>query len=203
MQNGQTMKMNLPLAAAVLLAGIPTAGTGAENPTFSREVSRILQRNCQNCHRPGEAAPFSLLTYAEARPWAKAMREAVLLKKDAALVCRPALRKVFQQPFAGSERHRHAGGLGGCRGAGRRSEGSSGAGAVCRKAGRSPSPMWFTSCRILIRSRRRGTIEYQKVVVPTGFTEDKWVQFAEARPDDRGARSPHDRSTSGSPVRTG
>ena len=30
-----------------------------------------------------------------------------------------------------------------------------------------------------------GTIEYQKVIVPTGFTEDNWVQFAEARPDDR------------------
>ena len=30
-----------------------------------------------------------------------------------------------------------------------------------------------------------GVIEYQKVIVPSGFTEDKWVQFAEARPDDR------------------
>src|SRR5262249_23590810 len=36
--------------------------------------------HCQTCHRPGNIAPFSLLTYADARPWARAIREAVLLK---------------------------------------------------------------------------------------------------------------------------
>ncbi len=40
-----------------------------------------MQTRCQNCHRPGEAAPFSMLTYKDARPWAKAMKEAVLTKK--------------------------------------------------------------------------------------------------------------------------
>src|SRR5713101_7043380 len=49
--------------------------------TFSKDVAPILQKNCQGCHRPGEAAPMSLLTYQEARPWAKAIREAVILKR--------------------------------------------------------------------------------------------------------------------------
>src|SRR4051794_1028129 len=49
--------------------------------TFSRDVAPILQKNCQTCHRPGQIAPMSLLTYREARPWAKAIREAVLLKR--------------------------------------------------------------------------------------------------------------------------
>src|ERR1700682_2237941 len=49
--------------------------------TFTKDVAPILQQNCQTCHRPGEAAPFSLLTYEQARPWAKAIRSAVLEKK--------------------------------------------------------------------------------------------------------------------------
>src|ERR1700740_531978 len=48
---------------------------------FARDVAPILQKRCQGCHRPGEAAPFSLMTYEQARPWAKAMKEAVRLKK--------------------------------------------------------------------------------------------------------------------------
>src|SRR5450755_4179631 len=67
-----------------LIFAICFAGTAAPKPapvTFSKEVAPILQQSCQGCHRPGEAAPFSLLTYEQARPWAKAMREAVVMKK--------------------------------------------------------------------------------------------------------------------------
>ena len=49
--------------------------------TFTKDVAPILQLHCQKCHRPGEAAPFSLLTYEQARPWAKAIKYAVLEKK--------------------------------------------------------------------------------------------------------------------------
>src|SRR5215471_15615177 len=55
-------------------------GLGAA-PTFYKDVLPVLQRNCQGCHRPGEAAPMALLTYDDARPWAKAIRQAVLTKK--------------------------------------------------------------------------------------------------------------------------
>lgn len=51
------------------------------NPTFSKEVVRILQKNCQTCHHPGDIAPFSMMTFQETRPWAKAIREAVLVRK--------------------------------------------------------------------------------------------------------------------------
>src|SRR5437588_9236337 len=50
-------------------------------PTFSKDVAPILQARCQTCHRPGEAAPMSLLTYKEARPWAAAIKQAVLVRK--------------------------------------------------------------------------------------------------------------------------
>src|SRR5579864_9730690 len=49
--------------------------------TFNKDVLPILQRNCQGCHRPGEVAPMSLLTYTDARPWAKAIKTAVVTQK--------------------------------------------------------------------------------------------------------------------------
>src|SRR6266550_2293516 len=45
--------------------------------TFSREVAPIINKNCASCHRPGEVAPMSLLSFKEARPWAKSIREKV------------------------------------------------------------------------------------------------------------------------------
>src|SRR5262245_35777149 len=49
--------------------------------TFAKDVAPLLQRNCQECHRPGQAAPFSMLTYEQVRPWAKAIKAAVIQKK--------------------------------------------------------------------------------------------------------------------------
>src|SRR4051812_26408759 len=49
--------------------------------TFNKDVLPILQNNCQSCHRPGGIAPMSLLTYESARPWAKAIKTAVVNKK--------------------------------------------------------------------------------------------------------------------------
>src|SRR6202022_1201297 len=49
-------------------------------PTFTRDVLPILQKNCQTCHRAGEAAPFPLLTYDDARPWASSMKRVVQQK---------------------------------------------------------------------------------------------------------------------------
>jgi hypothetical protein len=56
-------------------AGVPS------QITFTKDVLPIMQKRCQNCHRPGEVAPMSFLTYKDVRPWAKAIREAVLTRK--------------------------------------------------------------------------------------------------------------------------
>jgi copper type II ascorbate-dependent monooxygenase-like protein len=61
-------------AAAVSAAGPERAATV---PTFARDVAPILFKNCTTCHRPGEIAPMSLLTYEDARPYAKAIRDEV------------------------------------------------------------------------------------------------------------------------------
>jgi hypothetical protein len=68
----------------VLIAGIPAlAASTSSTPavTFNKDVLPILQKNCQSCHRPGEVAPMSLLTYEATRPWARAIKTAVLSKK--------------------------------------------------------------------------------------------------------------------------
>ncbi|MCU1386035.1 MAG: hypothetical protein JWL71_4732 [Acidobacteria bacterium] len=58
--------------ATVSMAG-QSATPAASAPTFNHEVAPILYKNCTNCHRPGEIAPMSLLTYKDARPWAKSI----------------------------------------------------------------------------------------------------------------------------------
>jgi hypothetical protein len=70
------------LVFAVLTLG--TAALAADTPpaiTFQKDVLPILQRNCQSCHRPGQIAPTSFLTYQSVRPWAKAMKAAVISRK--------------------------------------------------------------------------------------------------------------------------
>src|SRR5262249_2825766 len=47
------------------------------NVTFNKDVLPILEKNCQSCHRPGEIAPFSLLSYEAARPYARAIKNTV------------------------------------------------------------------------------------------------------------------------------
>ena len=64
-------------ALAIVLPALATAG----EVTFSRDVAPILYRKCTACHHPNDVAPMSFIDYKSARPWAKAMRQAVLLKK--------------------------------------------------------------------------------------------------------------------------
>ena len=46
-------------------------------PTFTKDVAPIFQNKCESCHRPDSIAPMSLITYEEARPWARSIRERV------------------------------------------------------------------------------------------------------------------------------
>src|SRR5712691_13323203 len=67
------------VVTGVVFAGLSFAADAA--PTFHKDVLPILQKNCQSCHRPGQVAPMSFLSYDTARPWAKAMKAAVVSKK--------------------------------------------------------------------------------------------------------------------------
>src|SRR5437879_4620855 len=64
----------------ILLASVAVVAAQAQ-VTFTKDVAPILQNHCQTCHRPDTFAPMSLLTYEEARPWAKSIRQKVISRE--------------------------------------------------------------------------------------------------------------------------
>src|SRR5262245_55636516 len=75
------LTLGLVVAASTIQPASAFGQATVDRVTFNRDVLPILQKNCQTCHRPGEIGPMSFLTYESTRPWAKAMKEAVVTKK--------------------------------------------------------------------------------------------------------------------------
>lgn len=81
------MRTTFPRACVIALVGVwfsvtPAVAAEAETEvTFSKDVAPILQRSCQNCHRPGSIAPMSFLSYQETRPWARAIKDKTALRE--------------------------------------------------------------------------------------------------------------------------
>ena len=76
------MNRYVTLAAVVLTAAVTWSGSAVQAqqaapsgaaPTFNKDIAPIFYANCTSCHRPGEIAPMSLMSYKDARPWAKAI----------------------------------------------------------------------------------------------------------------------------------
>ncbi len=67
----------LALGAAIIVS----AGASAESITYTKDIAPILNENCVECHRPGQIAPMSLLSYKEVRPWVKSIRKNVADKQ--------------------------------------------------------------------------------------------------------------------------
>lgn len=173
----------LALGLVCATAGF-AANTGSTQVTYYKDVLPVLQKNCQNCHRPGEAGPMSFMSYESTRPWAKAMKAAVLTKKMP-----PWFADAHYGKFAND-----------------RTLSSSDvntlvawvdSGAKSGNPKDAPAPVAFTDGWAIPQPDvvldmgldfaipASGTIDYQYIVVPTHFTEDKYVRFAEARPEDR------------------
>jgi hypothetical protein len=80
------------LCLGLLFGAVALAAPPAATPvTFNKDVLPILQKNCQNCHRPNQIAPMSFLTYKEVRPWAKAIKSAVVSRKMPPWMADPAI----------------------------------------------------------------------------------------------------------------
>lgn len=153
-------------------------------PTFYKDVLPILQARCQQCHRPGEIGPMPLLTYAGTRPWAKSIREQVLARR--------------MPPWFADPRFGHF--------ANDRSLSTSeldtivawvNAGAPAGDPQDAPPERKWTEGwnigapdEVFEMSKpfplpAKGAIEYQYLILPTHFTEDRWVQKVEVRPSSR------------------
>src|SRR5437660_12512251 len=71
---------NVAVGACVLSAALMVPGVAAAadaSPTFTKDIAPIFQEKCEACHRPDSMAPMSLMTFAEARPWAKSIKARV------------------------------------------------------------------------------------------------------------------------------
>jgi len=171
----------LGLAAAALSF---SANTTNSAPTFYKDVLPVLQNNCQECHRPGEAAPMSFLTYESTRPWAKAIKAAVVTKKMPPWFADPNHgRFANDRTLADPAKQTLVSWADG--------------GAPAGDPKDAPKPVQFTEgwgipkpdvvfdMGLDFDIPASGTIDYQYIVIPTHFTEDRWIQFAEARPQDR------------------
>jgi hypothetical protein len=160
------------------------AATGSASVTFHKDVLPILQERCQGCHRAGEVAPFPLLTYNDARPLAKAIKEAVLTKKMPPWFADPQYGH-FSNNWS-LTKDQIATLVSWVEG-----------GAKEGNPKDAPQPRHFSDGWQIgkpdlvlqlpkpIDVPAQGTVDYMYVVLPTGLTEDKWIQMAEARPGER------------------
>ena len=69
------MKRLLTIAGLLAIAAPGFAADAPKQVTFSKDVAPIFQKKCQECHQPNSIAPMSLITYQEARPWARSIKQ--------------------------------------------------------------------------------------------------------------------------------
>lgn len=166
------------LLAATLIHAAP------QRPTFYKDVLPVLQNKCQGCHRPGEAAPMSFLTYEGTRPFAAAIRQAVVTKKMPPWSADPAHGKFANDPtLSEAEKQTLLAWIDAKAPAGNPKD--------------APAPRqfvegWNIGQPDLVVSMPKpydvpasGTIEYTRFILPLHFTEDRWVHAAEIRPGNR------------------
>jgi hypothetical protein len=161
-----------------------TAALAEDTPTFYRDVLPILQTNCQSCHRQGEVAPMSLVTYEQSRPWAVAIKKATQSRAMPPWFAEPGITHYANE----HEKVLSAQALDTLA---RWADGGAPAGdpATAPPARVFPTG-WNITPDVVVEMPKpfelpaRGTINYKYVLVKTNFPEDMWVVAAEMRPGD-------------------
>jgi hypothetical protein len=69
-----SVALGFALAVSALTATTANGQSTPETVTFAKHIAPILQRSCQNCHRPDGVAPMPLVTYEDVRPWARSIK---------------------------------------------------------------------------------------------------------------------------------
>jgi hypothetical protein len=171
----------LALSAATL-----TAAATTEKPrvTYSKDVAPILNRRCVECHRAGEVAPMALTSYNEVRPWAKAVKERVLTRTMPPWFADPRHGE-FKNDRRLSKQEMDTIAAWVAVGA---PEGDPGdlPPIIDYAAGWNiGKPDLVIDFGLDYEVPKDGVVPYQYFKVPTNFTEDKWIEAAEIRPQHR------------------
>jgi hypothetical protein len=163
-----------------LFVAIPAfAASSAKPVTFYKDILPVLQKNCQTCHRPGEIAPFSLLSYTDARPWAKAMKVAVVTEQMPPWFADPKVghfandRRLSQNEINTLVAWVDGGALEGDK--------KDAPPPVAFPDGWNIKPDMIIEMPKDFHVKATGTINYQNIRVKVNFPEDKWVVAAEMR----------------------
>ena len=177
------------IRVAVALAGL--IGTAASvyaqspaAPTFSKDVAPILYKNCTNCHRPGEIGPMPLVSFNDARPWAKAIANRVTDGTMPPWHADPAHGEFLNdRSLSAADRDTIVKWASGGALEGTRADlPKLPAYAEGWQMGQ-PDTIWSMQEDYPIPAS--GTIEYKNFEVPTNLTEDRWAQAIEVRPGNR------------------
>ena len=155
----------------------------AEDPVYSRDIAPILNQHCVICHRPNDVAPMSLMTYKEARPWAAAIRQAVITRTMPPWHADPHVGQ-FANDARLSETDIST------INAWAKSGAKEGDPALTPPPPQLPEGWHIKPDKILTFPEPHlvhasTADEYAYIYVPTHFTEDMWVQAAEVLPGDK------------------
>ncbi len=169
---------------ATLIIGVSARGPAEPKITFTRDVAPIFYTRCVECHRPGEIAPMPLLTYDDARPWAKSIKEKVVGRAMPPWPADPQYGH-FENDRRLSQKEIET--------------------IVAWVAAGSPKgedkdlppvpkfvegwalgqPDAVISMPQEVSIPAAGEMSYMYISAPTNFKEDKWIQAAEIRPGNR------------------
>jgi len=153
-------------------------------PTFSKDVAPILYKNCTQCHRPGEIAPMSLLTYEDARPWAKSIRDEV---SDGTMppwhADAPHGTFLNDRRLTDAEKDTIVKWASG--GAPKGDPKDMPAAPAYTEGWSLGKPDAVFEMTEPYKLPADGTIQYEYFYIPTNFTEPKWVKSVEIRPGNR------------------
>ena len=169
----------------LMMAAASASGPSGVNVTFTKDVAPILYNRCVECHRAGEIAPMSLVSYQEVRPWAKSIRQRVADRSMPPWSADPHYGKFSNDPSLSQK------------------EIETIVGWVDAGAPKGddkdlpPAPKFVQGWTIgkpdVVLAMQEehaipadGTIPYLYFTIPTGFKEDKWIQAMEIRPGNRG-----------------
>jgi hypothetical protein len=173
----------LPGVGASRLVAQAPAASSPQGPTFSKEVAPILYKNCTNCHRPGEIAPMSLLTFKDARPWARAIATRVADGTMPPWHADPAYGHFLNdRRLPDADRATIAKWV--AAGAPEGNPSDLPAQPTYPSGWTIGQPDAIFSMQEDYPVPASGEVVYQYLEIPTNLTEDKWVQAFEVKPGD-------------------
>jgi len=171
--------------AAMLASTQVTATQNSTSVTFYKDVLPVMQKNCQSCHRPGEIAPMSFLSYKDVRPWAKAIKEAVSTKKMPPWFADPNYGHFSNEKTLKDADIKTL--VAWVDGGAVEGNAKDAPPALVFPEGWNIKPDMVIEMPLDIQLPATGTINYKSILVKANFTEDKWVVAAELRPGNSAA----------------